>query len=285
MFAKVAYTWRLMGASWRVLRQDKELLLFPLLSFVCCMVVLASFAVPLILTESWHPPGGEAALGAQVSYYGVLFLFYLCDYFVMTFFNVALIACAVKRMQGGDPTVGDGLRAAMGRLPVIFGWAVVSATVGLILRVIEDRSQKVGRLVAGLLGMAWSLATFLVVPVLVVEGKGPIAALKESATLLRRTWGEQLIGGFSFGVLGFLLGLPGIALVVAGFLVGTAGGWVPGALTAAAGVLYLIVLGLVLSAMEGIFRAAVYLYARDRQAPEAFGRDMLTAAMQPRRTG
>jgi hypothetical protein len=282
MFSKVSYTWQLMGASWQVLKQDRKMLIFPLLSFVCCVAVLASFALPIILTDSWHPPGGEATAGAQVAYYGVLFLFYLCTYFVVTFFNAALIACAVKRMQGGDPTVGDGLRAATARLPLIVGWAFLAATVGLVLRIIEDRSEKVGRLVAGLLGIAWSLATFLAVPVLVLEGKGPVAALKESSSLLKQTWGEQVIGGFSFGVLFFLLALPGVALVLIGFVLGPTAGWVVGGLAAAAGALYLLIAGLVQSAMEGIFRAALYLYARERRAPGAFGRDMLSSAMQPR---
>src|SRR5436190_24108713 len=114
-------------------------------------------------------------------------------------------------MGGGEPTVADGFRAASARLPVIAGWALVSATVGVVLRIIEDRSEKVGRFVAGLLGMAWTLVSFLVIPILVVENKGPLLALKESTKLLKKTWGEQLTGSFSFGLVFFLMSIPAVA--------------------------------------------------------------------------
>src|ERR1041385_4400853 len=113
MFAKIGYTWRLMGASWEVLKQDKEILLFPLFSGICCLLVFASFALPMWVTGSWHPPRGAAAADQQVIYYGVLFLFYLCNYFVITFFNTAIIACAVMRLSGGNPTVADGDRKSV----------------------------------------------------------------------------------------------------------------------------------------------------------------------------
>src|SRR4051794_4768665 len=163
MFRKISYTWSLMDASWDVLKQDKELLLFPLLSGICCTLVLASFAYPLWLTGSWQPPQGDAPPEKQVAYYGVLFLFYLCNFTVITFFNTAIIAGAIERMSGGDPTVGSCLNASLSRLPLIFGWALVSDTVGLVLRIIEDRSKAVGRFVAGMLGMGWAIASFLVV--------------------------------------------------------------------------------------------------------------------------
>src|SRR5262249_29676200 len=154
-------------------------------------------------------------------YYGTLFLFYVCNYFVVIFFNCAMVACATIRMGGGNPTVGDGFRAASARLPGIAGWAVVSATVGLVLRMIEERSEKIGRLVSGLVGMGWTLVSFLVVPILVVENRSPLAALKESTQLLRKTWGEQLVGNFSFGLMFFFLGIPAYALILLGILAGS----------------------------------------------------------------
>src|SRR4029077_13330612 len=107
------------------------------------------------------------------------------------------------------------------RLPVIAGWALVSATVGLILRIIEDRSARIGQIVAALLGMAWTVVSFLVVPILVIENKGPIAALKDSTALLKKTWGEQLVSNFSFGMIFFLLALPAFALFILGGVAGS----------------------------------------------------------------
>src|SRR6266487_1004413 len=149
-----------------------------------------------------------------------------------------------------------------GGFPSDCRWALVSATVGLVLRIIENRSEKVGRFVAGLLGMAWTLVSFLVIPILVVENKGPLKALSESTQLLKKTWGEQLVGNFSFGLIFFLLGIPPVALVVLGFFSGS--GAAIGLCVAAAGI-YLIVLALVQSALQAIFQAALYFYARNGQ--------------------
>jgi len=273
---KIARTWSMMSACWQVLKQDKGLLLFPFISGVCCLALLASFAVPLYTTGHWQPPGAKTGTNQQAVYYGIFFLFYVCNYFVIVFFNSAIVACAAIRMSGGAPTVADGFRAAASRLPVIAGWAVVSATVGLILRIIEDRSEKVGRIVAGLLGAAWTVVSFLVVPILVVENKNPVAALKDSTALLKKTWGEQLVGNFSFGLLFFLLSIPAFALVILGVLSGSVAA---AAVCIAIAVVYLIVLALIQSALQSIFQAALYLYARDGQVPEGFHAELLRGAM------
>ncbi|HUK83392.1 MAG TPA: DUF6159 family protein [Verrucomicrobiae bacterium] len=277
MFRRISYTWSLMRASWDVLKQDKTLLLFPLLSGVSCLVVLASFAVPMWLTGVWESPKHEATQAQQVLYYGTLFLFYLVNYFVITFFNTAIISCAVLRMIGGQPTVADGFREAASRLPQIAGWALVSATVGLVLRIIEDRSEKIGRIVAGLLGMAWTVVTYLVVPIIVVERKGPFAALKGSTALLKKTWGEQLIGNFSFGGVLMLLLLPAVGLFALGILSGSGVTLVLCILLAG---VYVLALSLVQSALQSIFQAAVYLYARDGTEPAGFSSDLLASAMR-----
>jgi len=274
---KIARTWSLMSECWQVLKQDKSLLVFPLISGICCLLLLTSFAVPLYTTGNWQPPGHDAATQRQVAYYGTLFAFYVCNYFIVVFFNAAIVACAASRMGGGNPSIGDGLRAAASRLPVIAGWALVSATVGLVLRIIEDRSEKVGQIVAGLLGMAWTIVSFLVVPILVIENKGPIAALQDSTALLKKTWGEQLVSNFSFGMIFFLLAIPAIGLIILGAFAGSTSVLI---LCAGLAVIYLIVLGLVQSALQAIFQTALYLYARDGQVPPGFHAEVLGTAMK-----
>jgi hypothetical protein len=265
-----------MSDCWRVLKQDKSLLIFPLLSGICCLALLASFAIPVYTTGAWVPPRADAGTGRLVAYYGMLFLFYFCNYFIIVFFNAGVIACATIRMDGGDPTFGDGFRAAASRLPVILGWALVSATVGLVLRAIEDRSAKTGRIVAGLLGTAWTLASFLAVPVLVVENKNPIAALKDSAVLLKKTWGEQLTSNFSFGMIFLVLTIPAVAIVFVGL---ASGSMTIMAACVALAVVYLIVLALVQSALQSIFQAALFLYARGGRVPDGFRAEVLSGAM------
>jgi hypothetical protein len=284
MFRKFSYTWDLMKASWEVLKKDKELLVFPLISGIACLIVLASFAVPIWYTGTWRPPGGDAHWQRQAVYYGVLFLFYLCNFTVITFFNTAIIAGAIERMSGGDPTVNSCLAAAFSRLSLIFGWSLVSATVGLLLRMIEDRSEKVGAFVAGLLGMGWSFASYLVVPILVAERKGPIDALKGSASLLKKTWGEQLIGNFSFGSVFFVLSIP--AYLAFGFAVYAGAGLksIPLAVVAAAiGVAYIILLALVQSALQSIFQAALYLHTRQKLDSAFYPDNLLADALDYRR--
>ena len=284
MFSKISNTWSLMGDSWQVLKQDRELLLFPLISGLCCLLVLASFAIPIVSAESWQPPGRDAATSQHVTYYVTLFLFYFCNYYVISFFNVAVIACATIRLQGGDPTIADGFKAAFSRMHLIFGWALISATVGLILRIIEDRSEWVGRLVAGLLGMAWTAVSFLVIPAMVVENKSPFDSLRQSTKLLRHTWGEQLVSNFSFGLVFFLLALPAFLVAGLGVFLLIGDHTVPALICVALAVLYLIILSLVQSTLLCIFQATLYLYARDNTLPPtaAFSANTLSNAFSTR---
>jgi hypothetical protein len=263
MFDRISYTWSLMRASWDVLKSEKALIFFPLFSGISCIVVMASFAMPLAMLKPDHAAANADPM-QKVYFYGVLFLFYFCNYFVITFFNTALTSCAITRMAGGEPSFSAGLGAAFSRIHLIAGWALVSATIGLALRMIAERSKRVGAIVAMLLGGVWSIITYLVVPVIVVENKGPIAALKESSSLLKKAWGDQITGNFSFGIIFFLLGLPGYAMIFGAIYMGAAmsSGMVTLVLIGLA-VVYLIGLALISSVLQSIFQAAVYMYTQN----------------------
>ena len=200
----------------------------------------------------------------------------------MVFFNSAVVSCAVLRMRGEDPTVRDGLRAAFDRTHLILGWALVSATVSTVLRIIEDNSSLAGRIIAGIIGMAWGVVTFLAVPVMVVERTGPIESFKRSTALLRETWGEQIVGRFSFGLLFMALGFPAVIPIVLGAMSGSTLGAVLGI---GLGGLYLVLLALVESVLHAIFRAALYVYATEGDAPVGFSPVLLNGAMGPRESG
>jgi len=275
MFRRLSNSWELTKASARVLSADKELLVFPALSAVLLVLVCVSFFLPLIFFSG----GGErlnSAVGALVS-----FAFYVVSYFVIFFCNSALVGAALIRLRGGDPTLGDGLRIASGKLGVIFSYALVAATVGMILRFIQERAGLLGRLVSGLFGMAWTLATFLVVPVLVNENVGPIDAVKRSTELLKKTWGEQVVGNFGVSTVltlfGFVLTLLFIPLVFLSastqqpVLIGlTVGGYAIGLMT----------LALVGATLSGIYTAALYRYASEGQMGEGFAPEMVTEAFR-----
>jgi hypothetical protein len=278
MWERVQRTWRVLGVSWDVLKKDKELLLISLLSLLCEAALLASFILPVV--RSAVAGNAPRLQEGSSTYYFWLFLLYFSLYLVSTYFNTAIAACVAIRLRGRNPTLNDGFRTATECILFIVGWALFAATVGLALRMIEDRSRWLGRLVAGLLGVAFSVAGFLVVPVIAVERVGPVTALKTSSALLKKTWGDQVVGSLSFALLFFLLALPSVLFLLPGMMLGRSGPlWIGLALA----VLYLLLLGLVQNTLQAVFRTAVYLYARNDTVPPGFPADMLQNAMTVRR--
>lgn len=268
----------LAGSSWRVLRAHKQLVVFPALSGLACLLVLSSFALPFLAHPQWlNFLDPQAGFRVPPWAYAVAFAYYFCTYFVIVFFNSALVSCAVLAFNGEEPTLSDGLRAAVSRLPQILAWAAVSATVGVLLKVIENAHEKAGQIVSALLGTVWTVITFFVVPLLVVERLGPFAAIKRSTSILRKTWGESLGGNMGIRFFLFLLALPGILLGVVGVVLM---GQVPLAglaLLALAGIYFLVHVA-VASAVDGIFLAAIYQFAACGRAPRGFRRSSMEEA-------
>ena len=278
MFEKFSHSWSLVKSSAAVLRSDKELLVFPLLSAICCIIVAASFFVPAILGGLF---AGLREENANPLLYVFLFAFYVVQYFVIIFFNSALIGAAMIRLRGGDPTVADGFRIAMSKLPAILGYALISATVGVILRALQERAGFIGRFVIGLIGLAWTIASFLVVPVLVSQDIGPIDAVKRSAELLKKTWGQNLIGtggiGLVFGLGIFALAILGGVLIALAVSTGIVSIIVT---TIVAFVLALLLLVLIQAALQGVYAAALYRYATEGEAGESFDNAMVAGAFK-----
>jgi hypothetical protein len=287
MFERISNGFQLARSSWAVLLKDKHLVLYPIVSGILVLVVIASFAVPLATLVDWTylNEQREANQGQlPIWIYAVAFAFYFCTYFVIIFCNSMLISCAIMRFNGMDPTFGDGFRMAMARLPQIFAWALVSATVGMLLKAIENAHEKVGYYVSLVLGAAWSIMTYFVVPVLVVEKVGPFAAIGRSAAILKKTWGEALVGRLGLGFFLFLLFIPVILLFVVGGLMIGNGMTVPGIIVLVLGVVALMLHSAVSSALNTILLAALYQYAaKDTVAPE-FDRAMFEHAFEPKPT-
>ena len=270
MFERFSRSWGLIKASAGVLAKDKELLVFPLLSAVCTLIVAAAFVLPAFGMGALD---GLGEGGMSPTAYVFAFLFYLVQYFVIFFFNSALVGAAMIRLDGGDPTLSDGLRIASSKALPILGYAAIAATVGMILRAIQER--------AGFLGVAWTLASFLVVPVLVSRDVGPIDAVKESAVLLKKTWGENLIGqggvGLVFGLIFFGLIIVGGGAIVAVAMTGN--GMLTG-LVVAVVIVALLLAALVQAALSGIYSAALYRYAVGAGDSEGFDAQLLGQAFR-----
>lgn len=285
MFDRFARSWDLIKASGRVLAADKELLILPVLSAVSGLIVIASFLYPALI-DGWLPQAvREAQANGQGDplVYAWIFALYVVLYFVGFFFNAALVCAALERLRGGDPTLGSALGGAADRFWAILGYAVIAATVGLILRAIEERVGWIGKLVVGLIGAVWTIATFLAVPVLVAQDVGPIEAVKRSAAMLKQTWGENLIGQAGIG-LGFFLLYVAAGLVFVGLLmlVGGEGGGSAAGVLVALFVVTVLLLAVVQAALSAIYSAALYRYAAEGDAASAFGAQALSHAFQPK---
>ena len=262
---RIRNTFELAKLSWGVLKKDRELLAIPVLSFLVSAALLIALIFVAFAPASTESGGAEettaspamaivaivAALGLSV---------------ISVFFNGALVAGAHERLTGGDPTVGSAIRKAFSRIPGLVPWAIMTATVGLILRSLRERAGFLGRMVVSAVGMAWEIATFLVVPAIIIDDKGAWEGVKTSGSLLKATWGENLAARVGFGLLGFVAILPAILV---GAVLGSLGG---------AGLILGIIIGVawiglvvvVMTALNAVFQTALYLYATSGMAPSGF---------------
>jgi hypothetical protein len=244
-----------------LLREDKSLLIFPLLSSIAMLLIVASFAVPIYPMISTMSARGHVHTLDSLAYVG-LFLFYWIQYTIVIFFNTALVEVAMDRLDGRDATTGEGLRRAWERFGVILAYAAIAATVGTLLRLIAERVGFIGRIVVGMIGFVWVVATALVVPVLAAEDVGPIEAIRRSVELIKKSWGEDLIGnvgiGLAFGVIMIVLGFCGAMLFIAALSIHST--------TFAVVVLVMLVaslctVALAQATLTGLYSAALYRYA------------------------
>ena len=279
MFQKLANSWELVKASARVLQQDKELLVFPIISTIGVVLVTLGFFFPLLIGNLFDSIFSE---DMRVVSFLVMLAYYVVQYAVIFFANTALVGAAMIRLEGGDPTVRDGLQIAARNFTSILGYALIAGTVGVILRAISERSEGLGRLVTSLIGTAWNIATYLVAPVLAVEGIGPVDAIKRSASLLKQTWGEQIAGNFGMGMITFLV-IFGIILLGGGAVAGVVAldlGVIPIVLVAGLVVMLIVIVGLVSSTLNSIYTAAVYQYATTGQSGQFFDSQLVENAFR-----
>ncbi len=267
----------MMSAAWQLLKEQKPLLLLPIASSVCLLLITGAWAIPAILGVFTDTSWPDAARQSEsLSSLGA-FLFYVVTYGIGIFFNAALAICVLRKLAGKSVSILDGLREAATLFPQILGWGLLSATVGVLLRTIERRSGFMGGAVTSMLGFAWTVVTFLVVPVLVAERKGPLDAVRESAQLLRRTWGEDLLAGMGFGALYFIWSIPGMITFVLGASM-IASHLVTAIVIMVLAILYFPMLGLVLSTLSTIFDVLLYRYAKFGAITPGFDRDLLESS-------
>ena len=242
--------WTITLNSFKVLKENKKLIIFPILSAVSMILILGSFVTALLASAGWDFEYIQEP-GTAMSYV-IMFLYYLVNYFIVVFFNTALVHCTRLYFKGEEVTIAKGLQFSMSRIGTIFSWAIFAGTVGFILKIIQENLGSVGKVITGLLGIVWSIATFFVVPVLAYEKVGPIGAFKRSTQLMKEKWGESLGATFSFALIHFIgIMIVGIPLFFIGSLIHV----YLGVFLAVLGVL---LLAAVMSATKMIFISAVY---------------------------
>jgi len=270
-FDRLSNGWTLAMNSLKVLKENKQLIIFPVLSGISLVLIMGSFVLVFLGVNGWSDENIEDP--GTIGNYLYLFLFYLVNYFIVVFFNMGLIHCTRLYFRGEEVSINAGLRFSLSRIGTIFSWAVFAATVGTILRIIQEESGIIGKIITGIIGIVWNIATFFVVPVIAYEDLGPIAAFKRSSQLMKQKWGESLGATFSFGLIQFL---AMIVLIIPLFFIGNMIHPIGGIALAIMGV---FIIATIFSAAQTIFVSAVYHNINDEPVKH-FNQQMIDGLFQ-----
>ena len=286
MFATIGRSFRLAKLCLHVLAVDKELILFPVFSSIGVVLVLLSFGGVGLGIGALNRIEAGAIGGGDIV---IALAFYILAYFVIIFFNSALVYAAHERLAGGDPNIRSGLKGAWYRIVTIFMWAVIAGTVGLVLNILAGQARERGgifglisQMVISLLGAAWTLITYFVVPLIVIERRPLGESFKTSVSMLRRTWGEQVAGSFGLGIAAFLAFLVAAGVIALLFFILSPLGAVGVVTAIGIGVVLVVGVGLVFATMDGIYKAALYNYAASGEVPTLFPDDAIRGAFRHR---
>lgn len=280
-------SWMLMSASFGVIRKDKEMLWFPVLSGLFSLLFTAALIVPTFIATLSSATLEELPAFSPLQI-AVLFFNYFGLSFIATFFNVCVVYTTRVRLSGGDATFLDSVKFALSRVHLIAAWSVVSASVGLLLHALDSLAERLGllgkiliSLLRWVIASAWAITTIFVVPAMVYRDLGPIDAIRDSIATLERHWGESLVRHFGLGIAAFVCMIPPVLLVVAGVAsVGSA----PAAAVALIAIGVVVGIGVitVFNVANTVFNTALYHWAVKGVAAEGFHPDWLSGALRPK---
>jgi uncharacterized Tic20 family protein len=277
-------SWRLFKQSLHILQQDKEIVLFPILSSIILIVVGVLFSVGVWMAGILETEGESAVVTNEVLFYALFFAYYVIAYFILTYFRVGLTAVVYERINGRDINFKDGMSRASSIGGKIFVWSLLAGTVGIVLKIISERSKLLGKIAASLLGAAWNIVTMFIAPTLLLDNVSVWQSVKNSGTVFRKTWGETLIMNVSIGLVNFvvLFGTMVLFGVLASLSVSVGLG--------AAGLIVVFILfmcsfiaiSVVFSSLSEIFKVALYSYARFGIIAEGFSPEFIVGAVKER---
>ena len=283
-----ARSWNITKLTFGVINKDRELIWFALLSFIFSTLFAIAMIVPSVVPTIMNE--GISGTTLEAYQYIVIFLTYFGLAFIATFFNVCVVYTTKIRFEGGNATFGESMQFAFSKLGLIFQWSLLSATVGLLLKILDNLASRLGKggqivaqIIIGLVGMAWSIVTIFVVPVLVYEGLGPIPAVKKSMQVIKKTWGESLIKAIGLGLVQFFVFVLLIAITfgltyvlanlfdITGLIVGVS-----------IGLILLFLAGLIFSVASMVFNTALYVYASNNLIASGFNEEVIKGAFKPK---
>jgi Family of unknown function (DUF6159) len=281
----IANSLELTKTSWSVLRSEKQLTVIPLVSAVCSGVVMAAMGVGIFLTIRKVPATAASSTQhtTQTGSYQATPATYVVGVIggillsiIVTYFSAVLVSAAYSRLTGGDGDIGAAFARATSRFPQLLGWALINYTVGAVLRAVNERMGLLGRIFTRLLAFAWQVISWLAVPYIVIDGVGPITALKSSATALKKTWGENLVANVGLGIINLFVTLGAIVIFGAFALLNL---WL---VAIAVTLVYIAVASTILAALAGIYRTALFMYASSGTVPQGFDAQLLQGAFRTR---
>jgi hypothetical protein len=276
-------SWEITKLSFDVMKKDKELFLFPILGGIFSVLFLIAMVFPLIFSVVL--PKSLVGIYLWIAIFGI----YFGLAFISVFFNVATIYTIKTRFNGGDATFWDSIKFAFSKIHLIIGWSLISAIVGLILRILEELADRMGgigeiimRIIIGMLGLAWSLITAFVIPVMVYKNVGPIDAIKQSTHTFKKTWGESLVRHYGLGLVQFIMIILGVVLTMVAVVFTSQMSVLP-YIIVTIGVVYLVAVVAFFSIANSVFNTALYVYATTGKAPKGYSDDVLKHAFEKKK--
>lgn len=271
-------SWEITKITIDVIKKDKELILFPIIGGIFSLLFLLAMLFPFILDE-FVP---ERSISILI----IVFIIYFGLFFIATFFNVCTVYTIKSRFDGKNATFWESINFAFSRIGIIISWSMISATVGLLLRLLEDMAERMGetgkilmKIIISVIGLAWSLVSAFVIPGMIYKNVGPIKALKEATNTFKKTWGESLIRYYGLGIAQFILLLLGLIFTILSIFLTLNIPVLPW-IFLSIGILYIIGVIVFFSIANSVFNTALYVYATTGKAPKGYKEDILKHAFE-----
>lgn len=278
MFERVYRSWELAISSWKILQANRDFFIFPVRSMLSIILITLIFVFPIIYFDLMNWLFSGRLIGAITSFI-ILLVYGFVSYTVILYFNTALACAVLVLMRGGVPTLHDSFRIATDRLHYMIQYVVIITTVGIFLSWLKDRGM-LGNVTSTVLNFTWDIATFFVVPIIIVENINPTDAIILSSELLKKTWGEQIIGNISINFVFLIMIAVILAIDIPACIYLKSNYPYLALILAILSMFVILTLLVVQSALSEIFVVALYEYAVENTETDYFNQYQIREAFK-----